>query len=164
MKTSERFNRAVQALVSSYFNSTLVKGNCSACAVGNIVAAGIEGKVYSKEIGNYITYRCDKPNYGWRNVFLTVGDEQGIWPHNYEGIPKEIIDATGYSWEQLAMVEKTFEVNTKIFFDDYKRYTPEQIDADQYEGLMAVVDVLCQIEGIDDASEYKALFAGKILV
>lgn len=36
MKT--RFNKAIDALVHAYFTGTLAKGDCSFCAVGNIVA------------------------------------------------------------------------------------------------------------------------------
>ncbi|MCW3109903.1 MAG: hypothetical protein JWQ09_4409 [Segetibacter sp.] len=36
MKHSERFERAVSALVDAFYKGTLRKGDCAACAVGNM--------------------------------------------------------------------------------------------------------------------------------
>lgn len=162
---TNRFERAVQALVSAYMNDTLEKGNCSACAVGNICAAAIGVNVVKREQveGNQTLFQWDTRIPFWDDVFCTPlnSSTQIIDPDSYFGPAKTQIDATGYSWEDLAKVEQAFERSTKIVFRS--AYTPSEIDADQFNGLMAVVDVLCEIEGIADAAEYKALFAGKVL-
>jgi hypothetical protein len=44
---TQRFKNAIDALVYAFFNDTLAKGTCAACAVGNIVAHGWGKKVAS---------------------------------------------------------------------------------------------------------------------
>lgn len=136
MKTSKRFNNAISKLVTAFFNDKLEKGICTACAVGNI---------------------CNGASY-WVSAFYTVLGHQTINPENYKELTKETIDKTGYSWEELAKVEKAFECNTKIHGNSYYKFTKKQIAEDQYKGLMAVVDVLCEIENIDP-KEYKDMFS-----
>ncbi len=156
MKATERFDRAINALVKGYFNNTLAKGTCAACAVGNIVAAGI-GTSPCLSAWSPTWQNGNQTEWDW--VFVTEGKEQRVTPEKYEGAAKVEIDSTGYSWQDLARVEYAFETSTSIDFRKYHLFGPEKIDADQYRGLMAVVDVLCEIEGIGDPSEYKAMFA-----
>jgi hypothetical protein len=161
MKDKIRFDRAIKALVSAFFDETLAKGTCYACAVGNIVAKCIGGKV----IKTSNSFTCDIDNTTWENVFITEMFRQRTCPENYEinaeGC-KDQIDATGYSWTELAKVEKAFEKNTIIAWKGYTDYTKDEIMQDQYNGLMAVVEVLCEIEGIVNVSEYKEMFAYKV--
>ncbi len=142
MKTSDRFNKALAALVKGFFNETLYKGSCSHCAVGNIVG-----------------------NSKWSHIFMTPigGDQEFYAPQNadaYEGyaVCLKEITKTGYSIEELARVEAAFEKNTYLF--KFSKETKENLLQDQYNGLMAVVDVLCEIEGID-TKEYKDMFSYK---
>lgn len=156
MKNSERFNNAIDALVTGFFNGTLAKGNCAACAVGNIVAKGLGGKV-TKDKGGF---ECSVANRGWTSVFMSHSDgTQTVTPYYYILDSKIQIDSTGYDWMELAKVESAFEKNTKILFTVYYKCSKEQIMADQYSGLMAVVDVLCEIEGIEEAQEIKEAFS-----
>lgn len=137
MKTPERFNRALKVLVQAFFNDTLAKGDCTKCAVGNM--CGGEGV--------------------WTNVFFTPSDgTQRIYEDHYAGRAKEVIELTGYSWKQLAKIEFSFETNTRIGGNAYGRFTKQEIMEDQYRGLMAVVEVLCEIEGLD-CTPYKEAFA-----
>lgn len=160
-KTSERFDRAIKALVKGYMNNTLVKGNCSACAVGNIVAECMNIPV----VVGYVDTTDPIPGMQWADVVMTTPFEQILHPEKYEGLAKEEIDATGYSWEEIAKIEYAFETSTKIHWQNYKHYTLAQIDQDQLNGLNAVVDVLCKIEGIIDEqqiNEYKELFVKEL--
>lgn len=139
MKTPERFNRALKVLVQAFFNDTLAKGNCNKCAVGNICNGNLE----------------------WQEVFVTRFGVQEINPKNYCGDAKYTIDITGYTWQNLSKVEKAFEENTAI--DTWRGYydnniSKQEIMEDQYRGLMAVVEVLCEIEGLD-CTPYKEAFA-----
>lgn len=159
MKDKVRFDRTIQALVTAFFQGTLVKGDCRACAVGNIVAHCNQIKLnvhkilkdpvnYNKQIGE------------WRKVFVT--DEDGFQktrPENYEGLSRIIIDSTGYQWMELAKIENAFEKSTKFYERSYTKLNTVEIMQDQYNGLMAVVEVLCEIEGIENPSEYKEMFA-----
>jgi len=147
---SERFDRAVKALVKGYLNGTLKKGRCSMCAVGNIV---YESGEFEKPI------TVDLSHTYWSDVFSTQFGHQLFDLDNYDGQAKKLIDSTGYSVEELARVEKAFETNTKILSVFYEDYSPQRIDEDQLNGLYAVVDVLCEIEGIEEeADSYKQLF------
>lgn len=152
----KRFNDAISALIKGYIHGTLAKGTCSACAVGNIVAKGIgcDIVVSHNDVFHWSNEECPL----WPMVFVTGSLQQFIHPENYVSDAKREIDSTGYTWQELARVEKAFEKNTKISFGIYKDVTPEEIDRDQLNGLYAVVDVLCEIEGIKEAEEYKLMF------
>jgi hypothetical protein len=164
----KRFDNAIDALVKGFMNGTLVKGTCTACAVGNIVAKAVDGKITKTVSVNglpkpntILDFSCSVSNAQWGTVFLSGGgrDHQERRPYNYHSEAREQIDATGYTWEELARVELAFESNTKI---SHTWYSSRNVDAciqDQYNGLMAVVDVLCEIEGIVDTQKYKALFS-----
>lgn len=148
------FEKTVGVLVKAYLNDTLVHGNCYACAVGNIVAQSMGYKL-EKDICSSV-YWLDKdskeevpypafaysdngkqyPN-GWAAVFCTDG-RQTKDPDNYIGVAKDQIDSTGYTWMELAKIEKAFESADH-------RYTDENR---MFNGLMAVVDVLAEIHGI----------------
>lgn len=156
MKHSKRFSDAIDALVKGYIHGTLAKGTCAACAVGNIVAKGIGCEIKNRN-GVFEWMRNTNPS--WSMVFVTGSDgSQFICPENYLGSIKNEIDSTGYTWQELARVEEAFEQNTKISFENYENVTPEEIDKDQLNGLYAVVDVLCEIEGIKEVEEYKLMF------
>lgn len=146
MKTPERFERAVKALVQAFFNDTLAKEDCTMCAVGNIC----EGKkdwsavfITTTHFGQFIAEDCYVNDYQYRN---------GDIYH-----PKQVIDKTGYTWQELAKVEAAFESNTRIPKQVYYKYSKTEIMEDQFNGLMAVVDVLCEIDKIDPAP-YKMKF------
>ncbi len=138
MKTPERFNNAMKALIKGFFDETLMKGDCSACAVGNILN------------GSYI----------WNRLFYT--NKYGIKerkPSSTETIVEaiDLCRSSGYSVGDLMKVEYAFETNTVIDGILYSNRGKQEIVQDQYNGLMAVVEVLCEIEGID-TKEYKKEF------
>ena len=167
MKTPIRFENAVRKLYDAYHEGKLHKGNCTACAVGNI---------------------CN--NQGdWKTVFVTGTDSghQTINPQGYvpnyltdSGLlfePQRVIDETGYTWEELARVESAFETNTYLaknfngggyrnyrsdkFIDKLDSLKPEfqeKLKDDQYDGLCAVIEVLCDIEGIENIMDFKNIF------
>lgn len=159
MKTSERFDKAIKALVDAFFNETLAKGSCSACAVGNMVAAA-----YGKEITCF-----DEPescngilHNEWRFLFMTNTDtnvQYKRWSGGSMDIcrAEKLIIPTNYLEDELATIEWAFETNTNIKYDVYDAYSRQDIMEDQFKGLMAVVDVLCEIEGYDPAP-YKKMF------
>ena len=138
---SNRFSSAITALVNAFYNETLDKGSCTKCAVGNIVHHSLN------KINPELTGFAGE----WTKVFMTpIGfTEQITTPDRYYGTSKAVIDSTNYSWQELALVEKAFESNTK--------QGDLSID-NMYNGLMAVVDVLCEIEGIESTNT-KELFS-----
>jgi len=176
-KTPERFNNAMTALYNSFMNRTLAKGNCSACAIGNMVAAA-NGATVTKE------FECSIKNNIWTRLFITTFEvddgeivnesffaEQGeVVRNNVFGAFKkrgyltqreeaiDIIKPTGYNQFELAKVEKSFELNTSIDHNEYKYRADQEILEDQQKGLFAVIDVLCELDGIEKPEEIKSLF------
>lgn len=149
------FNHTVNVLVRSYMDGSLQHGDCAACAVGNIIADSIGAKVYTDQLfgGSWKRGGCEI-TIVWDEVFLTSpGRTQDITPDAYKGWVKKQIDASGYSWEELARIEKAFE---SVPYDDHSYNS----DSHMFDGLMAVVDVLAEIHGIDlkQKEEAKALF------
>ncbi len=72
------------------------------------------------------------------------------------------MESTGYSIYELQRIEKAFEMNTKMSGRDQMFYSDTEITEDKFSGLMAVLDVLFDIEGItgeQTISEYKEMFS-----
>lgn len=158
MKNQNLFNETIDILVKAYLNDTLIHNRCSACAVGNIVA---QKKYNSSLIPEYQLWSAEsnfRDSIGWQSVFCSTMDENGeydqdFFPMNYKGLAKEQIDATGYTWQELAQIEAAFE---GLEFDD-EYYT--NTDAYVFNGLMAVVDTLCKIHECEEIKEEtKSLF------
>ena len=162
---TQRFEKAYNALYNAFMNDTLAKGTCTACAVGNIVADAMGAKVYSQEDMNSIRFHCSNDNYWWGEMFVTYSDGQRITKisenSEVKKLRKKILNLTGYTWRELAKVEKAFEENTEIPFEKYNHYTPEQIMEDQFNGLMAVMDVLIKLDEVKEGNSYKETFKNK---
>lgn len=133
------FEKTVDVLVKAYLNDTLQHGNCAACAVGNMVADALNCKV-SYDEGDFIWIRNKAEVQPiWDDVFVTSGDYHRRSPENYTGWPKRQIDATGYTWQELARIEYAFEVSDRGGSNDEW----------MFNGLMAVLDVLADIHKVD---------------
>lgn len=138
MKNKELFDKTIGILVNAYLNNTLVHNNCCACAVGNIIAANLQIKYdpYLKWTGRQLA---------WSKVFVSMPfkTDQIQRPWAYAGNAKEQIDATGYAWPDLALIEAAFE------------RAPKGTDKEErmFNGLMAVVDVLCQIHDLNEETK-----------
>lgn len=152
MKDAEKFHRTVSILVKAYLNDTLAHGACTACAVGNLVAENLNLKISNSL--NWLDSKGQSICTYWDNVFMTPDGLQRINPYSYRGEAKKQIDATGYTWQELARIEFAFE--------SAPGFTSKKMDDEvwMFNGLMAVVDVLCEIHGMDDVAkkETKALF------
>lgn len=142
------FNHTINVLIKAYFNGTLRHGKCAYCAVGTIVHAS--GAPPSPN-GVIHKYDCSC----WKWLFYTDPDTRTqIFDYTKNRIHKQIaldtIKPTGYQVDELARIEFAFET------------APEGDNADEYmfNGLMAVVDVLAEIHGIDLTAreETKKLF------
>ena len=159
---TQRFEKAYNALYNAFMNDTLASGTCSACAVGNIVADAMGGKV--KKL-NTLLFDCDIDNEWWNLLFITSSNEQIISKlkddSNVKHFRKKIFDLTGYRWNELAKVEYAFEVNTKIKHGDYDEHTEQEIMEDQFNGLMAVMDVLIKLDEVAEGQKYKDTFKKK---
>ena len=144
------FEKTVDILVKAYLNDTLEHGVCSACAVGNICLAA--GAKYSPPGAI-----SPGDNSAWKWVLYTQnidGEDftQILQPKNTdqynEGL--KVIEATGYTVEQLAKIEWAFETaNQGQSTDEY-----------MFNGLMKVVNILADIHGIslEAKEEAKKMF------
>jgi hypothetical protein len=143
------FDESISILVQAFLNGTLLHSNCAACAVGNIIAAKIQAKVIvSGKRSDFFSLDAQWIRGAseiqpiWDEVFCTNGTRQDIDPDAYKGWAKRQIDTTGYSWQELARIEKAFE-SVPYSIDEFNS------EDHMYRGLMAVVEVLASIHGID---------------
>jgi hypothetical protein len=158
------FNHTINILVKAYLNETLEHGVCSACAVGNIIADSIGAK--SVRGGTNWKRGGTEIIPVWGQVFQSSAPGcQRVSADAYTGWTKKQIDTTGYTWQELARIEYAFELhNCGIDMEEDPEYQDEYemdiINQAMFNGLMAVVDVLADIHGIDlQAKETaKALF------
>ena len=162
---TQRFEKAYNALLKAFMDDTLAKGTCTACAVGNIVADAMGAKVYLQQTDSFIGFSCSNDNDWWKEMFITGNNGQRIYtikdnPH-VRGYRQKIEELTGYTWRELARVEKVFEETTKIVYHEYCSYTPEEIMEDQFNGLMAVMDVLIELDNIEEGNKCKEAFKNK---
>jgi hypothetical protein len=157
---TQRFEKAYNSLYNAFMNDTLAKGTCVACAVGNILADALGGKISKKGY----EFACSISNTWWNTFFITVDNEQTIFDDNND-IPAygRLKDLTGYSVEELAKIEFAFETNTKIRFINYPFVTEERIMEDQFRGLMAVMDVMIELDNIEEGRKYKETFKNKFI-
>jgi len=152
------FNNTVSILVKGYLSGTLYKGSCAACAVGNICAAALGVQVDPSDLSDNGWVDSEEgPMWhhlfmtnagGWQNRFYQQEDFEPELICNQMGI--EQAQKTGYTVSDLARIEKAFE-GAELGYNDEASYA----------GLMAVVDVLADIHGIDlaTAEVAKRLFA-----
>lgn len=140
----ELYKRSTNILFDAYFNDTLEHSNCHACAVGNLIAANTCNRLVDCE-STEIKKKWFESAPLWQTVFITYeeGEGQIVAAHNYNDAAKEQIDATGYTWQELAKIEYAFEKAPRGKSDeDY-----------MYNGLVAVLEVLKEIHEIKDDSE-----------
>lgn len=134
------FDHTISILVKAYLNGTLEHGNYCACAVGNLIADAVGAKIVLKNYENaYSKYRWLHPEYTGEEWFCKSSDG------------KKQIKETGYSFDEIWSIEKVFE-HARSWGDDQ--------DEAMFKGLMAVVDVLASIHGVDLSikEEAKKLF------
>lgn len=145
--TSDRFNKAYNALVNAFFNGTLAKGTCTACAIGNIVADAMGAEIIRIDEGVSTPYfTCEENNDFWKGIFATNSKFQARYFGRYPQLELRLKSLTDYTHLELAQVEETFERNTRISACDYGWVSEQQALEDQYNGLRAVVDVLLSFE------------------
>ncbi len=167
---TERINEAIEVFLKAIEVGSLAKGNCAACAVGNLVAHGMIEKESDIIITNPLNYEeslsevkevCfDDEDLGrvssqnWSALFCTMVDgnqhiRRALYLEQIEAGLK-VISYTKFTEEELAKIEYAFETNTEIGWSQYNYYTKEQIRQDQMRGLEAVVQVMLDF---DDCKE-----------
>jgi hypothetical protein len=167
---TQRIIKAIDIFLDAINEGTLAKGNCSACAVGNLVAHGLGGKVsiVNTGVGRYAKFEHPSDiwldNSDWSNAFCTDGGHQIKIPRSFgnQEVIKNI-EATDFTLEELMQIEFAFETNTEIRLREYYFRSPQDIRADQIKGLEAVVKVMLTFEdGVPATDEVvKEIFTNK---
>ncbi len=161
----KRIENAIDIFLDALNNGTLAKGTCFACAVGNLVAAGMDAVVIHQIDGNKHKYDCTKNNKDWSQLFYTppsgkqaTTDYEKVFKH----LPrlKKEIENTNFTVYELAQIEFAFETNAKINHQHYHGYTKEEIRADQIKALEAVVKVMLTFNE-DTKTDVKEVFTNK---
>lgn len=153
---TQRISKAIDIFLDAVNNGTLAKGNCVACAVGNLVAHGL-----GCEITYENRFRCSGDNTSWSDAFYTSDFDQTVNDHAFdkECVVKNI-EVTDFNIEELMAIEYAFETNTKILSEVYHRHSPEAIRADQIRGLEAVINVMMEFD--DVKADVKEVFTNKL--
>lgn len=151
------FDHTVNVLVQAYLNDELEHGVCSACAVGNIIAASIGTKPGKAEDSKCMVHSNEHFENGtpvlWNKLFTTgqCGDQR--FELEFLSEPDVIgqLEITGYTAYELARIEQAFESapgrpkpEVSAWFKG-KSINPVWM----FNGLMAVVDVLAEIHNVD---------------
>jgi len=138
-----RIQKAIDIFLDALNEGTLAKGTCAACAVGNLVAHGMGIKAQIPI--NEEDFQKTKENEHWASVLFRFHG-----PHFLKDKGKKCVESTDFTKEELGHIEEAFEHNTKIFWDDYYKYSKEEIRKDQLKGLEAVVEVMLQFDNQKD--------------
>lgn len=151
------FENSVNVLVKAYFDGYLEHQNCACCAVGNIIASACGFKIEHLNDRSLWTRDSDQEVIDpqeWVSAFGTRTDilgknffrkkkvkvsDQWFNPEKITRRIKSWASMTGYSVVELARIESAFE--SAPYGDND--------DSWMFNGLMAVVDVLAEIHGID---------------
>jgi hypothetical protein len=150
------FDHSVGVLIKAYLSGDLQKGNCSACAVGNLIADALEIKftrIPTRTVYDEDSTAPDDSYYvNWVGCTSSWFDFLfGITQAETPGYSsKEQILSTGYTIDQLRLIEYTFELPRGVSTQNpaYDEYL--------YRGLLAVVGVLAKIHGVDLATSEQA--------
>lgn len=137
----ELYKRTVDILVDAYFKDTLEHGTCAACAVGNIIAANLGIPILKNEKG-WLAWNGEDDNPIWFQACM-IGHAR---PEKNIGEVKKLIDASGYSLDDVAKIERAFE----------DAHYNGNDDAYMFGGLMAVIEVLDQIHQNTDTELTKS--------
>lgn len=153
-----RLERTIDIFLDAINNGTLAKGSCVACAVGNLVANGLNAKIFQDSYGFFY---CKKDNIFWRNLFITIKNNMQIKNKDII-LEKKLEGLTEYSIEELALIEYTFETNTFISYLKYPCYTEKEIKQDQINGLSAVIELIKSFDN-DKSFNIEKKFINKVI-
>lgn len=148
------FKHSVGVLVLAYLNDTLSHGQCDRCAVGNLLGGHKEWALVfcTQSHGNdrqqvialgereYVDRMSMKP----AQVTWFTMDEEKLGMLNAKSFGLSLIRNSGYTVLELARVEAAFEATNLCPYSLVWRK-----DENMFNGLMAVVDVLADIHGVD---------------
>ncbi|MEZ4787033.1 MAG: Na(+)-translocating NADH-quinone reductase subunit F [Flavobacterium haoranii] len=135
MNTTKRFNQAIEKLYNAFHNNTLNPECCNQCAVGNI----LDNTDAWKHLSNF----------------------HGATQLNYLGLVHQNLDRkfNGYSPIELLQIEATFLKAcgyTLPLHHTHKK--PKRTPENLFNGLEAVVKLLCQLDNLPNVMDCSILF------
>ena len=136
MKTTKRFDEAIKKLYNAFHNETLNPKSCTQCAVGNIL---------------------DNKDF-WKHL----SDSHGSLHLNYVGLVNQNLGKrfNGYTPHELLQIEQEFlkscgyKVPLRLNSNPIKPIDKEVL----FNGLSAVVGLLCQLDTISNVMDCSILF------
>ncbi len=137
MQTPLRLEQALVKLYNAFHNNQLNPEDCAACAVGNI-------------LDNHDS---------WKHL----SNDHGSLQLNYIGTVHQRIGRrfNGYSPRELLQIEKVFleacGFKTPLCHYNTKPFNPTDKEV-LFNGLNAVVSLLCKLDNVPDVMEYSKLF------
>lgn len=137
METTKRFDAAIKKLYTAFHSNTLNPECCKQCAVGNILDL----------------------TDSWKHL----SDQHGSTKLNYVGLVHQNFGRTfnGYTPNELLNIEATFlkacGYQLPLRHNNRKPENPTDKNI-LFEGLSAVVNFLCQLDGIANVMDYTKLF------
>ena len=136
MKTPIRLEQALIKLYDAFHNNRLNPEDCTACAVGNI-------------LDNHDS---------WKHL----SNDHGSLELNYIGTVHQKLGRrfNGYSPEELLLIEKVF-LEACGFKTPLCHYNPKPINPRKevlFNGLCAVVSILCKMDNIPNVMDYTKIF------
>lgn len=161
------YKSSCDKLFKAYFDNTLKHGDCRAYAVGNILESGDWKCLFltaTDIFGRHKTEDATKEDMYmvWKSSIFTRGPEAvSIYrliiagredlietAEEMKREARELINASGYTVEELMRIERTFEVADK----------GTSAEDHMYNGLVAVLDVLKDIHQVEDDHLEKTRF------
>ncbi|MDB4402018.1 Na(+)-translocating NADH-quinone reductase subunit F [Algibacter sp.] len=137
MKTTPRLESALKKLYTAFHGSTLNPECCKQCAVGNILD------------------QTDR----WKHL----SDSHGGLELNYVGRVHQNLGRTfnGYSPLELLKIENVFlnacGYQLPLHYKNKKPQNPTSKDI-LYNGLVATISFLCELDGVSNVMDYTRLF------
>lgn len=128
MNRPERYKKTVDVLFAAYFNDTLEHGTPCGCAVGNMILANMPKLKRTHCWGNHWFFYMRPENRIGNDPFVNISEA------------KMQIKVTGYSIEELSMIEHAFERA------DFGNSNEDWM----FNGLVAVLDALKKIHEVED--------------
>ncbi|WP_223032871.1 Na(+)-translocating NADH-quinone reductase subunit F [Hanstruepera marina] len=138
MKTSTRFNNAIQKLYNAFHSNTLHPEDCKQCAVGNILN--------NQDFWKYIS------------------DDHGSLKLNYIGMVNQKLGKkfNGYSPLEILQIEQAFLKGCgyalPLHHKNPKPNNPTDPD-NLFKGLSSVIEILCKLDDIPNVMDCSKLFS-----
>jgi len=160
-----RVKRAIDIFLEALKTNTLVKGDCRACAVGNLIADSMGAKItVHNELDHYrkLKIDCTEDNAFWGDIFSTSNGYQDFSAGLCSaGLFTGMVFGTEFSLDELMKIEFAFETNTEINASDYPDNDYGVILLDQINGLEAVIKVMLGFSN-DTKTNIREVFTNKI--